>query len=73
MRYQRVTMTVEFEVPIGRDAYGVRQDDEAKWSAFAEHDMLEHLKDIEEIPEGYWGVDRISVSFTWGEEFNRDD
>ena len=77
MRYQKVNMVVGFTVPIGEQHYGERTT-EAPWKRYAEHDMLEHLKDIEGIPEIYretadrWSEYCPEISFEWLEEFERE-
>jgi len=74
MRYQKVKMVVEFVVPVGKEHYGSRTT-QASWKKYAEHDMLEHLKDSEDIPDVYretvdrWSGSSPKVSFEWLEEF----
>ena len=69
MKYQKAKMVKEFIVPVGVESYGPRTT-EAHWQKYAEHDMLQHLKDIEDIPEEYRDTSQGGdVSFEWGEQF----
>ena len=76
MRYEKVKMVVEFIVPIGEEHYGPRTT-QAHWKRYAEHDMLEQLKDIEDIPEIYretadrWSQPCAEISFVWLGEFEK--
>lgn len=77
MKCQRVKMVVGFILPVGRERYGLRTT-EAPWKQYAEHDMLEHLKGIDEIPEVYrdtadrWSEECRDISFEWLEEFEKE-
>ena len=73
MKYQRVNMIITFTVPVGREYYGDRAT-ESDWRQYAEHDMHEHLKDLEDIPDLYrCTADRGGDSFEWLEEFESDE
>jgi len=41
----------------------VTRDIEAHWQKYAEHDILQYLKDIEDIPEECRGTECADVSF----------
>ena len=75
MRYQKVNMIISFIVPVGEEHYGPRTT-QAPWKQYAEHDMLGHLKDVEDLPPIYsttadrWS-DCSQVQFEWLEEFER--
>ena len=77
MQFQKARMTIEFAVPVGERYYGERQG-EFKWSTYAEHDMLEHLKHLDDIHGLYvdtadrWADEVSDVSFDWGDTFERD-
>jgi len=71
-------MIVEFIVPAGREHYGPRTT-EAHWKEYAEHDMLQHLKDAEEVPSVYRDIvggcsgHSPEVSFEWLEESEEEE
>lgn len=70
-------MVVEFVVPVGEECYGSRTT-QAHWKKYAEHDMLEHLKDPEDIPYVYretvdkWSGYSPEISFEWLDEIEEE-
>ena len=73
MRFQKVTMTLNFIVVADPGAYGLRDSNDS-WKEAAEHHMRQYLKDWEDIPDGYTFLARQvdDVSFDWREEFESE-
>jgi|APFre7841882654_1041346.scaffolds.fasta_scaffold02883_3 hypothetical protein len=65
----KVTMKVKFEVPKGKQPYKGRTDGNVlPWKTYAEHDMIKHLKNIDELPDYISeNIDMGGVSFEWSE------
>ncbi|MEW6033512.1 MAG: hypothetical protein AB1603_01500 [Chloroflexota bacterium] len=72
MRWQRVRMVLEFDVPVGREHYRERNN-EAPWRRLAEHDMKQWIRDAEDVPEVYRCCADMQpdISFEWLHEFER--
>ena len=72
--YQKVQMIIEFDVPTNREAYGIRTVNTFPWKEYAEHDMLEWLKDSYEIgdittkPIWTWEL----IGFKYGKKFMKE-
>ena len=73
MKYQKVNMVVRFVVPVGREYYGDRST-ETPWKRYAEHDMRQYIKDIEDIQDSYLHTTSYTAdSFEWLEEFDNEE
>jgi len=68
MKFQKVKMVVEFDVPVGREAYSPRFIGHP-WQEFAEHDMLDHLKECDAMADRFVFVS--DVDFEWGKKFEK--
>ena len=79
MKYKKVKMIIDFLVPAERADYGIRTCNELSWQEYAEHDMLAHLKDYDDMPEQYrqsanrWSSECDDISFKWGKEIEKKD
>ena len=71
MKYQKVNMVVRFVVPVGREYYGDRNT-VAPWENYAEHDMGQYIKDIEDVPVEYQSISCAGNSIEWLEEFDSE-
>ena len=73
MRFQKVTMAVNFIVVADPKPYGLRASDDS-WKEAAEHHMRQYLKEREDIPEDFTFLARQldDVSFDWREEFESE-
>ena len=67
MKFQKVKMIVEFNAPVGHDAYS--RGTSLPWQKYAEHDMLNYLKDHSDFVDHYVYID--TIKFEWGNEFEK--